>query len=175
MGQKWPDATVRSHAVIIAWNEVHHWNGIENSVIAVWLSCYIILCIISKGRFDVISRIFPAAQRPRHLDVVLLGTGNCRDQFWADPGLHTAIPGTSVHYSYHQGRIFNVIPMVLLTWYSKNILERYSCILALALPSKWPFQINWAYTTLKAYYALHWLYCQDRIFDAVLMVHSILR
>ena len=73
MGQKWPDATVRSHAVLIAWNEVHHWNDIKNPVLAVWLSYYIILCIPSKGRFDVISWIFPAAQCPCDQDVVLLG------------------------------------------------------------------------------------------------------
>ena len=54
MGQKWPDATVRSHTVLVAWNEVHHWNGIKNPVLEVWLSCYIILCILGKGRFDVI-------------------------------------------------------------------------------------------------------------------------
>ena len=59
MGQNWPDATVRSHAVLIAWNEVHHWNDIKNPVLAVWLSCYIILCILGGGRFDVISRILP--------------------------------------------------------------------------------------------------------------------
>ena len=59
MGQKWPDPTVRSHAVLVAQNEVHHWNGIGNLVLAVWLSCYIILCILDRDRFDVISRIFP--------------------------------------------------------------------------------------------------------------------
>ena len=59
MGQKWPDATVRSHAVLVGQNKVHHWDSIENPVLAVWLSCYIILCILSEGKFDVISRIFP--------------------------------------------------------------------------------------------------------------------
>ena len=109
------DGTVRSHTVLVAQNEVHHWNGIENSVLAVWLSCHIILCIHSEDKFNVISRIFPAAQRPGHLDAVLLGPGNCRDQFWAAPRLHTAIPGTYVHYPYQQGQILNVIPMILLT------------------------------------------------------------
>ena len=50
------------------------------------------------------------------------------------------------------------------------MLGRYSCILALALPSKWPFEINWACTATKAYYTIHCLYCQNRIFDAILMV-----
>ena len=59
MGQKWPDAIVRSHAVLSAWNKVHHWNGIKNPVLAVWLLCYIVLCIHNEGRFDVNSRIFP--------------------------------------------------------------------------------------------------------------------
>ena len=118
---------------------------------------------------------FPAAQRPSVQDVTPLGTGNCRDQIKADAGLHSAIPCTSVHYLCHQDRFFNPIPMVQLTWYSENILGRYSCILTLAMPSKWPFLINSACTTCKAYYTIHCLYCQNRIFDAILMVPSILR
>ena len=59
MGQKWQDATVCSHTVLVAQNRVHHWNGIKNFVLAEWLSCHIILCIHSEGRFDVISRSFP--------------------------------------------------------------------------------------------------------------------
>ena len=71
---------------------------------------------MQKGStFDQISGIFPAAQRPGHLDVVLLGTGNCQDQFWADPDLHSAISCTSVHSLYHRDQTFNMIPMVPLT------------------------------------------------------------
>ena len=53
------------------WSALLKWH--QNLVLAIRLSCHIILYIHSESRFDVISRIFPAAQCLGRKDVVLLG------------------------------------------------------------------------------------------------------